>query len=305
MALPVLTFKTWTGGQSEYFTHKDMTRVCFNANAVAAAVGTASVGHPTVTRASQFDYGAFQSLEAQIKAVCTAAGVPFTPCTTWGVGRSVSYVDFERVEAGLYGAYAALGGQGARVPSDRIVTVSRLTLRAGGWTSSWPWSQTLTVYPINSSIAAFIAPGIPMSAPMKAAMDDARLRATVGTNAVTVYADGRKPFIDLEVIIMTEHLSHEKQATLSASSWVGGGPWTQTITGVDGLKSDGTSLGVVGPDQRTTAAQYDALIGGRVWISDIPSDGTVTVSAIGTKPAVDIPVTLMYETDLTDLDGVE
>jgi hypothetical protein len=74
---------------------------------------------------------------------------------------------------------------------------------------------------------------------------------------------------------------------------------------VDGLKSDGTSLGVVGPDQRTTAAQYDALIGGRVWISDIPSDGTVTVSAIGTKPAVDIPVTLMYETDLTDLDGVE
>ena len=302
MVLPVLTFKVWTGGQSEYFTHADMTRVCFNCTEVAAVAGVSAVEYPQFTRASQFDYAVFQSLEDQIEAICTVAGTSFS-ATAWGVGRSVSYVDFERVESALHGAYAALGGQGARVPSDRIVTVSRLTLRAGGWTSSWPWSQTLTVYPINSSIAAFIAPGIPMSAPMKAAMDDARLRATVGTNAVTVYADGRKPFIDLEVIIMTEHLSHEKQATLSASSWAGSGPWTQTITGVDGLTSDGASLGVLGPDQRTTAAQYDALIEGRVWISAIPSDGTVTVSAMGTKPTVDIPVSLMYETDLTDLDG--
>lgn len=50
-----ITVKTWTGAESERFTHADMNRICSNANTLATAVYTDTVSYPTATRSSQLD----------------------------------------------------------------------------------------------------------------------------------------------------------------------------------------------------------------------------------------------------------
>lgn len=295
MAVPTLTFKVWTGASNEYWTYRDMNRVEYNANVLAGLLSVATVSYAEVTRASIFDYTEFQKLENEIAAVAAAAGTAYTPETAWAAGRSFSYVDCERVEYGLYLAYKALGGQGDRVPSDKVVTVARLTLRADGWSGSYPYQQTFVVFGLDAATTGILIPGIPTTVAQKVQMDDARLTIAVGDRSLTVTALGRRPTIDLGVIIITEVLSMETQTTLSGSGWSGSGPFTQNVS-VSGLKT--TYPGAAGIDQRATAAQVDAFVSGRIYLSAIPSDGTATITAVGVKPTVAIPISIHWD-DLT------
>lgn len=79
-------------------------------------------------------------------------------------------------------------------------------------------------------------------------------------------------------------------ATLSASSWTGTGPYTQTLA-VDGSVTT-TSECTVYVDHTATLDQRMAEFSGLLR-AEVVSDGRVLVTALGTEPAEDIPVRIM------------
>lgn len=95
-----ITVKTWTGAESERFTHADMNRICSNANTLASALALETIPFPTATRSSQFDIDTATKLENMIATM--AANVEVDVETTfWTVGRTISYVDLNRWEQSL------------------------------------------------------------------------------------------------------------------------------------------------------------------------------------------------------------
>ena len=96
-----ITVKTWTGVESERFTHDDMNRICSNANTLATAVYADTVPYPTVTRSSQLDLATMQKLEAQIAQLSNFLGISDDGPFAWTVGMSLSYVDINRWEQSL------------------------------------------------------------------------------------------------------------------------------------------------------------------------------------------------------------
>ena len=293
MTLPVLTIKYWLGNSGEYFTYGDMTRVNSNANVIATECGISTVSFAAVTRASQFDYSEFQALENLIDAIATECGTDYTPETSWGVKRVVSYVDFERVELGLYLSYISLGGQGERVGPTETVTIERHTLKADEWSGTFPKYQDLTIMTLYEATDSIVIPGYMNSDAWHRAMW-AQLRPyIVGDQQLRIYADGVIPSVDIDIIIATEVLSMQAEITLTASGWVGTGPWTQnkTVTGV------GTAtVGILGTGSTTSVSQNSAFIQALPHITEV-SANTITVTATGIKPTIDIPCIVTYEND--------
>jgi len=79
-------------------------------------------------------------------------------------------------------------------------------------------------------------------------------------------------------------------ATLAAASWVGSAaPYTQAVT-VAGMTS--TKNGNVGVAQSATAAQRTAARAAQMSVTSQGTD-TITVTADGTLPTVDIPITVI------------
>ncbi|WP_419491254.1 hypothetical protein [Anaerotruncus massiliensis (ex Liu et al. 2021)] len=77
-------------------------------------------------------------------------------------------------------------------------------------------------------------------------------------------------------------------ATLTAAGWAGdAAPFTQAlaVAGITGADTPGT----IGLAAATTAEQYDAAAAGKLLLT-AQAAGQVTVSALGEKPGVDIPV---------------
>ena len=85
------------------------------------------------------------------------------------------------------------------------------------------------------------------------------------------------------------NLSVAINATLLASAWSDDSPYTQTVT-VEGLKAD--SNGVISIAQKATSEQIEIVCDAGLYISN-QADGTLTITAYGDKPNVDIPVIII------------
>ena len=79
--------------------------------------------------------------------------------------------------------------------------------------------------------------------------------------------------------------------TLLSSSWVGSSPATYTITNAN-IKS--TSIVEIGPGYGITSTQYDAFVAAKVVLNAASdqTNGSIKLTAKGTKPTVNIPVIL-------------
>lgn len=298
--IPTLTIKYWTGGDNEYFDYEDMNRVNRNANIISKEAGTTSVSFADVKHDSQFDYSEFQKLENFIRTIAGKLGVSVSMVTTWGVNRSVSYVDFERVEKALFDCYKKLGGIGERVPADKRVSVVKVVLGADKWTPDYPYFQDFLIADLRSDMSASVFLSTPNNSEQFAEMTWGLLRVKLLSNyKVRVYADGKPPNIDVPITIITELLSMEKKTVLTVGGWSGTGPWVQTIP-IDGTDPSKT-IGQIGQDERSTPSSNTAFIQAlpRVKAFNV---GSVVIEATGKKPTVDIPVVVLYENDLTDVD---
>mgnify|MGYP004471143611 CR=1 FL=1 len=96
-----ITVKTWTGAESERFTHDDMNRICSNANTVATAILWDTVTYPTASRSTQLDISAMQALEKHIAEMSGFLGISDGVPYTWAPGMTISYVDLNRWEQSL------------------------------------------------------------------------------------------------------------------------------------------------------------------------------------------------------------
>ena len=77
--------------------------------------------------------------------------------------------------------------------------------------------------------------------------------------------------------------------TTLSTSWSGAGPYTQTIT-VSGVTA--SNNGVIGIAQSATAAQREAARAAQLSVT-AQSENSITVTADGQKPTVEIPVTVI------------
>lgn len=126
-----IAIKTWTGAESERFTHDDMNRICANANTLAGKLGLKSIPYTTATRATQLDLSDVRRLENQVRDLADNVGVP-SSSVMWTVGQSFSHVDINRWEQTL------------KAVEDASATVSGYTLRfdAPGDIPSCNWTLT-------------------------------------------------------------------------------------------------------------------------------------------------------------------
>ena len=80
-------------------------------------------------------------------------------------------------------------------------------------------------------------------------------------------------------------------ASLTAAGWTGDeAPYTQTVA-AQGVTADAGQTVIVAAGESLTAQQYAAAAGAQLWAT-AKGANTVTVTAFGEKPAVDLPVTV-------------
>lgn len=80
-------------------------------------------------------------------------------------------------------------------------------------------------------------------------------------------------------------------ATLTAAGWTGAeAPYTQTVA-AQGVTADAEQTIIVAEGESITAQQYAAAAGAQLWAT-AKGANTVTVTAFGEKPSVDLPVTV-------------
>lgn len=293
--VPQLTMKVWDGDALERFRHRDMNRICYNANVVAELCGVRTATFPEVVRSDQFRYDYAQILEEMTSECAEALGIDMTVETAWGPGRVLSYVDFERWESNLFRIYTALGGIGDRIPAERRRLTYSATLFAGDWLGSGPWYQELHMPAVfaDRDMVAFVPHTA--TAIQRAAEASALMRAeTVSDRRVRITATGRRPRTNLPLRVALGGLDMQEMKTLSASGWTGTGPWYQSVT----LSQDVVDA-VVGVTEGTTDAQVQEFGAAGIAPSSV-SGSTLTLRAIYGRPEMDILVGVMYDADDTE-----
>lgn len=289
-----LMFKVWDGDENEFFTHIDMNRVEYNANIIAAAAGVPTTEFIEATRASQFRYDEAQKLEDLISSSAGAVGIPVDSEQYWSALRSVSYVDFDRWESSLFDIYKALGGLGERIPAGRILVTYSAVLYPSSWQGSGPFHIDIDVPSLHDGAEALAYVPHFATVEQRTAEINAVLQTeTLSERRLRITALGRRPTVAVPLRISMEGLDIYERKTLSASSWAGSGPYTQTVT-----LQEAPANAVVGQSDSMTEAQVLAAMKGMLSVSAI-SGSTITIRALGDKPDVDIPVGILYETEAT------
>lgn len=115
-----------------------------------------------------------------------------------------------------------------------------------------------------------------------------QLDAVIGTLSVTYGGTGGTTAEVARENLGAAAKSSMVTATLTAAGWSGSGPYTQTLS-VAGLTADGN--GSIGLAQTATAAEREAARDAMLSVTG-QAAGTLTVTADGDKPTVDIPVTV-------------
>lgn len=287
--LPELMVRVWDGDPDERFRHIDMNRVCYNINIIARECGVKQAEFPEVYREDQFRYDYAQIIEEMTSDCADALGLSLSTDTTWGPGRTLSYVDFERWESNCWKLYTALGGTGERIPSDKFLHTVNAVLFSGEWRGSGPYHMDLDVPMVHpsSEVTAYLSESV--SVDQQAAAYNALLQTTLlGDRRVRVIAHSIKPKTNIPIKFTSRPFEMYKQITLPAASWTGDGPWTQTVD-----IGSTVANAVFGSDERNSTAQMEAIAAGILAVSGV-NGSTVTVRAIGEKPSVDVYGTVMW-----------
>jgi len=287
--LPELMMRIWDGDPDERFTFMDMRRVCYNANILARELGVPQVDFHETRHEDQFDYTEVQRLEDLHRSLGEASGQTLSTETYWGVGRGLSFADFERWESNAWEVYSRIGGVGSRIPSDKFLHTVNAVLFADEWRGDGPYYMDLDVPMVyaSSEVLAFLSETADVF--QQTAAFNALLQVVhLGDRMVRVYAHSLKPKLNIPIKFTSRPFEMYKQVTLPTASWTGDGPWTQTVD----IGSAVTNA-VFGSDERNNAAQVAAFASGIIGVSAV--NGTkVTVRAIGKKPSIDIYATIMY-----------
>lgn len=290
MTIPQLMVKTWKGAVGEFFTHRDMGRIERNLNICSEELSQPTVNYLETTRASQFRYDEAQKIEDHIQTLSSALGLSIETERNWGMGRTVSYVDFERWEAGLWDIYTALGGIGERIPADKHLMSYRTTLFHREWTGDGPYSMVIRFPEIRDDVDCLAFVTHTASIEQRISEYNANIRAKPDADGYIKFEVlSIKPRTDIPVTVAIGGLQMNEVLDLPASAWQGSGPWTQTVS----LSVQATDA-VIGQWEGMTATQVEQMMRGMLHVSAI--NGTqVTIRVIGEKPSVDLNPMVLYD----------
>lgn len=287
--LPELMMRIWDGDPDERFTFMDMRRVCYNANILARELGVPQVDFHETRHEDQFDYTEAQRLEDLHRSIGEASGLSLPIEPSWGVGRGLSFADFERWESNAWEVYSRIGGVGSRIPSDKFLHTVNAVLFADEWRGDGPYYMDLDVPMVHPSteVIAYLSESIgPVE---QAEAFNALLQIThLSDRVVRVIAHSIKPHRNIPIKLTSRPFEMYKQITLPAASWTGDGPWTQTVDIGSAVVN-----AVFGSDERNSSAQMEAFASGIMSVSAV-SGTEVTIRAVGQKPSIDIYGTVMW-----------
>lgn len=290
MTLPELMSKIWDGDDAEYFTHIDMNRVEYNANIIAKEIGIDQVAFIETTRADQFRYDEANKLESLIRSMASAVGVSVDTDTAWSYNRSISYVDFERWESGLWTIYKRLGGVGERIQAGKVLANYHSTLFPDMWRGSGPYYIDLTMPAVHLDTEAMVFVTHTANVDQRQAEYNARLRAVHnGDRAVRIYSLNLRPAVSIPITMAIGGLQMHQEIKLAASGWSGSGPWAQVVT----IPTEATEA-VIGQWEGMTDNAVEQMASAIIFVSKI-SGNSVTVTAMGEKPTSDINPILLYD----------
>lgn len=287
--MPELMMRIWDGDPDERFTFIDMRRVCYNANILARELGVPQVDFHETRHEDQFDYTEAQRLEDLHRSIGEASGLSLPIESSWGVGRGLSFADFERWESNAWEVYSRIGGVGSRIPSDKFLHTVNAVLFADEWRGDGPYYMDLDVPMVyaSSEVLAFLSETADVF--QQTAAFNALLQVVhLGDRMVRVYAHAFRPRVNIPIKMTSRPFEMYKQVTLPSASWTGDGPWTQTVD-----IGSAVANAVIGSDERNNTAQMDAMAAGIIGVSAV--NGTrITVRAVGEKPTVDLYATVMF-----------
>lgn len=292
MTIPELMVKVWDGDPDERFRHMDMNRICHNMNLIAEGCGVKGAQFPEVYRADQFRYDYAQIIEEMTAECAEALGLSLSTDTTWGPGRVLSHVDFERWESNCWELYRALGGTGERISAGKSKVTYFQTLFSGAWQGRGPYTQEFTMPSVHGDreAVAFVSHNATQEQRMAERLALLRIE-TVSDRRVRVTAFGLRPRVNIPMELSMRGFQMIENKTLTASGWTGTGPWYQGIT-----LSNAVSDAVIGPTEGMTDAQFLAFADAGISASGV-SGTTVTLRAMFEKPTTDMPVGVMYNED--------
>jgi len=289
MALPELTFKIWEGDGDEYFRWIDMNRLTYNANIIAREADVSQVVFIEADRSQQFRYDEAQKLEDLTADIADALGLEITIEEHWGTSRTLSYVDFERMESNLFACYQALGGIGERIDSEKFRVIVSATLYASSWSLSSPCYQDIDVPFYHGDAEAMVWVSHHADDQQRYYEREGRLTSRViAPRKLRVWALGRRPRVDLPIRIKKGVLEMNASITLRASGWQGEGPYTQNVT----IPSEATDA-IIGVWEGMSDNEVNQFVEAMIAPSAI-NGTTVTLRALGTKPTIDITAKLMW-----------
>ena len=285
---PFLTFRTWKGTDDERFRYSEQNRIQTNIKRLADMVGVSF--QPTeIAHADQFSISLQNRIEGAIEQICAKLGIEAPMETAWDARRGLTYRDFDRVESWLYEAYKTLNGEGGRIEWDEERNFDPYTLYADNWTGTGPYYYDLPTdlgKEYNDGLI-WVRPSATVA--QRASEYNAMITVVSSTEGVRLCANGIRPREDIPIIITRGLSPMHESATLQASRWTGSGPWTQSI-----VMANPVAVGVLTVSENTTSAQATAFAKAGISVSGV-SGTTVTVRAILSKPTVDLPVLLIYE----------